>query len=58
MNLARYCHLMKNTESKLTANEIAEGWHFCVAWDSLLVAPDMPEAESCTCFKKDSADDE
>lgn len=44
----RYSNLMADL-SILTPTEIAAGWHFCPDWDFLLICPDYPESESCTC---------
>lgn len=54
MSPLRYRQLMNDLESKLTAEEIAEGWHFCYDWDGLLIHKDDPEAECCTCPDKPS----
>lgn len=35
--------------SKLTEQEVKEGWHFCPDWDGMLLGPDWPERESCYC---------
>ena len=47
MSLARYWSLMASDEERLTAEEIAAGWHFCMEWDGLLVGPGMEELEMC-----------
>lgn len=46
MSQERYHHLM-NSKDKLTAEEIAQGWHFCWEWDGLLYGPDM--SQKCGC---------
>ena len=33
----------------MTADEKAEGWHFCPEWDFMLISGASPEAECCTC---------
>jgi len=33
----------------LTAEELAQGWHFCPDWDGLLVGPNMGELNFCAC---------
>lgn len=45
----RWAKLMANDKEKLTPEELADGWHFCVVWDGLLVGPGMTEQEDCTC---------
>jgi hypothetical protein len=50
MDAKRYW--MVNGEwSKLTQEELREGWHYCAEWDQMLVGPTMPEWEACLCFK-------
>lgn len=34
---------------QLTSEEVAEGYHFCMDWDGMLIHKDDPEAECCTC---------
>jgi len=34
---------------KLTDEELAEGWHWCLDFDGLLVGPPSFEAKYCTC---------
>lgn len=51
MNIDRYREL--ETTGQLTETEIAEGWHFCPEWDYMLIHPDFPEAEVCTCKNKE-----
>lgn len=38
MNAARFIEL-QDIQSRLTAAEIQEGWHFCSDWDYALVGP-------------------
>lgn len=53
MSDERWIELMNDptAKSKLTKEEMDEGWHFCFDWDGLLVGPDMSELEACTCKK-------
>lgn len=37
---------------ELTQEEIDYGWHFCWEFDGLLIGPDCPEWEVCSCSKK------
>lgn len=43
----RYAAVMADYSAKLTPAEIAEGWHFCVEFDGLLVGPGMGELRVC-----------
>lgn len=54
MDKERYQYLWDNHDAELTDEEIKDGWHFCYSeWDGLLIGPDTPEYECCTCsFKK------
>ena len=38
--------------SRLTEDEVLDGWHFCFEWDGMLVGPGMDEQDACTCFRK------
>lgn len=49
MNKDRYNELMNDPNSRLTDEEIAEGYHFCLEWDGLLIHRDDPEARCCDC---------
>jgi hypothetical protein len=50
MTNERYKDLMDNhTASLLTPEEWQEGWHYCPEWDFMLIEPNTPESESCTC---------
>lgn len=49
MTRERWLEVMNNMDATLTPEEVAEGWHFCSCWDQLLVGPEMPEREFCTC---------
>jgi hypothetical protein len=46
----RYNYLERTLKSFLTMDEINEGWHWCNDYDYMLVGPDMPEWENCTCL--------
>lgn len=48
MTLERWLEV-EDGDSPLTAEERAEGWHWCYDWDGLLIGPGMQEMESCTC---------
>ena len=52
MDAERYGYLSYGN-GELTPAEIAEGWHFCVEWDGLLVGPGMLEINCCLCLEKD-----
>lgn len=54
MLISRWQDLMNNEELKLTEEEITNGWHFCYAWDGLLVGPGMMEKEFCHCYENQS----
>lgn len=49
MSTERWTALMDNDLEQLTAEELADGWHFCWEWDGLLVGPNMGEIEFCEC---------
>lgn len=34
---------------QLTPVEAADGWHFCLDWDGMLIHPTDEEGECCTC---------
>jgi hypothetical protein len=44
----RRIELEQGTAS-LNPHEKADGWHFCLEWDGMLVHPDDPEAQCCLC---------
>lgn len=48
MNHNRYYQIDRDGYG-LTEEEVKDGWHFCPEWDQMLIGPDMPELESCTC---------
>ena len=48
MTPERYHKLMKADE-RLTKEEFEAGWHFCYDWDGLLIGPEDPEYDVCTC---------
>lgn len=45
----RYHHLNDVEGARLTEEEARAGWHWCREWDFLLVGPEMPELQSCSC---------
>lgn len=50
MKHSRYKELMNDHTLKLTDDEIAEGWWFCVCeWDGLLIHSSWAEAKFCGC---------
>lgn len=49
MTQKRWTELMNNVYGRLTDAELADGWHWCMDWDSLLVGPGMMEMDCCTC---------
>lgn len=55
MTPQRYKQVFCNLDEELTPEEIANGWHFCGEFDSLLVGPGMPELGYCTCDLPESA---
>lgn len=54
MENARYEELMRDQKSLLSEEEIKDGWHFCMAWDGLLIKEGDPEMKSCTCTRSES----
>ena len=50
MTNQRYNQLMINPEEKLTQQEIAEGWHFCIEYDFVLGT--KLTFEGCSCELK------
>lgn len=55
MRPARYALLMRQDGTELTQEEKQSGWHFCLAWDGLLIGPGMRELEPCHCLPEDHA---
>jgi hypothetical protein len=50
MPYARYEELQWGTgPAQLSEDEIAQGWHWCLEWDDLLIHPLMSEYASCGC---------
>jgi hypothetical protein len=49
MDDKRWRELMDDDSLELTAEEIAEGWHFCPDFDGLLIGPGMDELQFCHC---------
>lgn len=41
--------LDKDMSATLTEEELAEGWHFCLDWDQLLIHKSHREFECCSC---------
>lgn len=50
MTTKRRKELEGNLASILTDEEQAEGWHWCLEFDALLVGPGMPELNACKCL--------
>jgi hypothetical protein len=46
----RYQDLME-TDGTLSAEEMAEGWHWCHEFDGMLVGPGQWGLEECTCLE-------
>lgn len=53
MSEERWNYLMQpfngNEDVLLTAEELANGWHWCEEWDGLLIHSDDREFEHCKC---------
>jgi len=49
MDDKRYWYLETHPEAKLTKEEVAQGWHFCMDWDGMLVGNEMEEKNACLC---------
>lgn len=49
MDDTRRGHLDHDINLNLTLEEILQGYHFCPAWDFLLVGPEDQEAQCCCC---------
>jgi hypothetical protein len=47
----RYQELME-TDGTLSAEEIADGWHWCEEFDGMLVGPGMWGVAECECNAK------
>ena len=49
----RWRYLMRpfdeNDDAMLTAEELANGWHWCDSWDGLLINANDKEFEHCKC---------
>ena len=52
MTPERYKELQRFGD-KLTKEEIAEGWHYCLEWDDMLCHPEWEEARVCKCEVKE-----
>jgi len=48
----RYKELETDDLAFLTDVERAEGWHWCPDWDYMLIGPNSPEMDCCTCPEK------
>lgn len=48
MTTERYLEIVRNDETKLTPEEIKEGWHFCGEMDGLLANSNEPDGD-CFC---------
>ena len=49
MTSERYWELETSPTAELTKEERAEGWHWCIDWDGMLVGPGMVEESGCCC---------
>lgn len=56
MNGERWSQLNRDGRG-LTPEEFAQGWHYCIEWDFLLVGPGMVERDACMCFKSHKNDE-
>ena len=52
MDIERYKYLVTSKDAKITLDELQQGWHFCYDWDEMLIHPNDPEFECCTCRLK------
>lgn len=52
MTAERHMHLDRSGDP-LTAQELANGWHYCPDWDFLLVNSNDDEGEGCGCTCKE-----
>jgi hypothetical protein len=53
MNEDRFQQLISSPEDgTLSAEEIAEGWHWCFEFDGMLVGPGMWGVAECECNAK------
>lgn len=54
MSRARWEELERNPDALLTAQELNDGWRFCVCeFDGLLIHKNDPEAQHCGCLRGD-----
>jgi hypothetical protein len=51
----RWEALMNDGASRLTTEEMDQGWHWCWDWDFLLVGPGMMELDCCACSRQPDA---
>lgn len=47
MTNERWHAVNEDIKARLTPEEIAQGWHFCVEFDGLLVGPGSQERQFC-----------
>jgi hypothetical protein len=50
MTPARAAELENDMDAWLTAEELADGWHFCPDWDGMLVNFKDTEGEGSACL--------
>lgn len=50
MPFQRWNELTFGSATRMTPEEVAEGWHWCASFDGLLIHPRSPEMEFCDCF--------
>jgi hypothetical protein len=50
MTPQRRYELDHTQDSRLTQEELDEGYRFCCEWDGMLIHKDDPEAEACFCL--------
>jgi hypothetical protein len=53
MDNKRYREIENSDTAELTAEEKAQGWHFCPDWDFMLVNSNDKEGEGAACTCKD-----
>ena len=52
MTPERYRELELDYNLKLTPEEVAAGWHFCMEWDGMLINRHHKEGEACFCYEQ------
>lgn len=55
MTNQRWKELNDAADPRLTADEVIEGWHFCLEFDGLLVGPGSSELKFCKCWPDEHA---